>query len=87
MIPYNIKNITELQLKAARALLAWSGQDLSDASGVGVATIRRLETGHLAAANNTTLQALVRALEDQGIEFTGNPEVNPGVVLHLKPPE
>ena len=87
MIPYDTKKITELQLKAARALLAWSGQDLSDASGVGVATIRRLETGHLAAANNTTLQALVRALEAAGIQFTGNPEVNPGVVLHLKPTE
>jgi len=81
---YNIKNITESQLKAARALLGWSGQNLSEASGVGVATIRRLETGHLAVAHKPTVQALVFTLEQAGIEFTGDPNANPGVTLHLK---
>ena len=80
---YNIKNITESQLKAARALLGWSGQNLSEASGVGVATIRRLETGHLAVAHKPTVQALVFTLEQAGIEFTGDPNTNPGVTLHL----
>jgi len=31
--------------------------------------------------------AIKTTLEAAGIEFIGNPEVNPGVVLHLKPPE
>ena len=80
---YNIKSITESQLKAARALLGWSGKKLSEASGVGIATIRRLETGHLAVAHKPTVQALVFTLEHAGIEFTGDPNTNPGVTLHL----
>ena len=35
--------ISSRQIKAARALLGWKGQDLADKSGVGVATLRRYE--------------------------------------------
>ena len=50
---------------------------------MGIATIRRLETGHLAVAHKPTVQALVLTLEQTGIEFTGDPNTNPGVTLHL----
>ena len=63
--------------------MGWSGKKLSEASGVGVATIRRLETGHLAVAHKPTVQALVHTLEQAGIEFIGDPNANPGVTLHL----
>jgi len=73
------------QIKAARALLGWSAQRLADESGVGGTTIRRYEMGTgLPNANVKTLTALKQALETAGIEFTGDPLVNPGVTLHLK---
>ena len=73
------------QLKAARAMLGWSAADLAAKSGVGATTLRRYEMGDgIPNANIKTLTALKSALEDAGIEFTGDPLVNPGVVLHLK---
>ena len=62
--------ISSAQLRAARALLRWSGLDLAKASKVGVATIRRVETieGEIpvTAANEAALRA---ALESAGVEF------------------
>ena len=58
------------QLRAARALLDWSAQDLADASKVSLATIRRAESTDgmptLTAANASILQS---ALEAAGVEF------------------
>ena len=80
--------ISSEQIKAGRALLGWSAAQLSEASGVGLTTIRRYEmTPGVPQANISRLSLLKQSLEQAGIEFTGNPEVNPGVVLHLKPPE
>lgn len=76
--------ITSDQIRAARALLRWSSQDLADASGIGVATIKRMEvmTG-VPAGNVRTLAALQASLEKAGVEFIGNPYDAPGVRLHL----
>jgi hypothetical protein len=51
-------------------------------SNVGVATIKRIEaaTG-LPAANVRTVDALMRAFNNAGVEFIGNPEDRPGVRL------
>ena len=72
------------QIRAARALLGWSGKELSMKSGVGVTTIRRyeLEEG-IPSANLRVLAKLKITLEAAGIEFTGNPLKNPGVTLNL----
>ena len=72
------------QIRAARALLGWSGNELSKKSGVGVTTIRRyeLEEG-VPLANLRVLAKLKTTLEAAGIEFTGNPLKNPGVTLNL----
>ena len=76
------------QIKAARALLGWTAQDLANQSEVGVATVRRYEMSPaIPKAQLDKLLKIKAALETAGIEFTGNPEVNPGVVLHLKAPE
>ena len=84
-MPYDTKKVISLQIRAARGLLGWSGQDLSNASGVGLSTLRRLESGSGSVQTNvSTVVALAAALEQAGIEFTGDPQVNPGVVLHLK---
>ena len=64
--------------------MGWSGQDLANASGVGLSTLRRLESGSGSVQTNvSTVVALAAALEQVGIEFTGDPNTNPGVTLHL----
>jgi len=62
--------LTSAQIRAARALIRWSADDLARASAVGVTTIRRAELAEeatsLTAANDRSLR---RALEDAGVEF------------------
>ena len=77
--------IASEQVRAARALLRITAQDLSSASGVGLATIKRLEAGDgLPAAHAQTLDKLTKALEAAGVEFLGTPEDGPGVRLKSK---
>ena len=77
--------IASEQMRAARALLRITAQQLSDASGVGLATIKRLEAGDgLPAAHTQTLDKLKKALESAGVEFLGTPEDGPGVRLKSK---
>jgi transcriptional regulator with XRE-family HTH domain len=58
------------QIRAARALLGWRQEDLSKASGVGTATIRRIEkvnsstTGYV-----STLSRIQEAFETAGVLF------------------
>jgi hypothetical protein len=74
--------ITTPQIRAARALLRWSANDLSDKSGVGISTIKRLEVmDGVPAINISTMIAIQNALEDAGVEFIGSPEDKPGVRL------
>lgn len=79
-----LKRITGAQIRAARALLGWSGGLLADKAGVGVATIRRIEAHDgIPEANASTISVIQRAFESQGIQFTGDPEANPGVSLDI----
>jgi len=72
------------QIKAARALLGWSAGELAKRSQVGATTIRRYEMlGGIPQGNVNVLMKLQRSLEDEGIQFTGDPLVNPGVNLDL----
>ena len=76
--------ISICQIRAARALLGWSANTLSKESGVGVATIRRYEIQEgLPQGNFQKVIKIKNALESQGIEFTGDPLKDPGVILHL----
>ena len=73
------------QIRAARALLGWSGADLADLSGVGITTLRRYELQRgIPSANTSVLMMIKKTLESAGIEFTGDPLVNPGVTLRIK---
>ena len=70
------------QVRAARALLRWRAQDLADASGVGVATIRRMEVlDGVPSGQIRSLAAIQSALEAAGVEFIGTPDDKPGVRL------
>ena len=76
--------ISSEQIKASRALLGWSAAELAKLSGVGATTLRRYEmVGGVPRANLMVLMKLKSTLELAGIEFTGDPLVNPGVTLHV----
>ena len=77
--------ITGAQIRAAKALLDWSGSNLAEEAGVAISTIRRLEAcdGLLETASVKVLQAIRGAFERSGIEFIGTPEDRPGVRLSL----
>lgn len=76
--------IASAQIRAARALLRWSAADLSAASGVGTATLQRMEVmDGVPTGNIRTLAAIKQALEEAGVEFIGRPDDQPGVRLHV----
>ena len=72
--------ITSELISAARALLRWEQRQLAEASSISLPTVKRLEAkpGNL-AAHASTAEALVRALEAAGVEFTNGEQ--PGVRL------
>ena len=77
--------ISSAQIRAARALLRWSAGDLSQASGVGTATLQRMEVMEgVPSGQVRTLLAIKEAIENAGVEFTGTPAENPGVCLITK---
>ena len=69
------------QLRAARALLDWNQTELANKAGVSVETIKRLEriVGSLEATKVSTLDAITKALNKAGVEFTNGDA--PGVRL------
>ena len=72
--------ITSDQIRAARALLRWSGKDLADKSGLGFSTLMRLEVlDGVPSAQATTLEAIQKAFEKAGVEFIGSPSDGAGV--------
>jgi transcriptional regulator with XRE-family HTH domain len=61
------------QIRAARALLGWRQEDLSNASGVGTATIYRIEkSDNSITGYASTVVKIQAALEQAGIEFIEN---------------
>lgn len=78
----SIEILSIRQVKAARALLAWSQHDLAAASGVSYPTIARLEKddGPL-GGRASTVEAIRTALERAGIEFIAENGGGAGVRL------
>lgn len=75
--------ITSGQIRAARALLKWTADDLAQNSGVGIATVRRFESADGVPSGQTRiLQALFNCLAANGVEFVGAPDDRPGVRLN-----
>lgn len=72
--------LTAQQIKAARAALGWSVEDLADRSGVGTATIFRYELiDGVPRSRKDNLKKIREALEAAGIEFIGTPDDRPGI--------
>jgi transcriptional regulator with XRE-family HTH domain len=80
-----LKPLLGSQIRAARALIGWSAEDLCGHSAVSLRTIRRAELSKertsLTAANE---QAVRRALESAGVEFIDENGGGPGVRLRQR---
>ena len=66
--------ISASQIKAARGLLEWKQTDLAQASGVSHTAVACLEQNK-GKPRGRTMQAIITALEQAGIEFTPEPGV------------
>ena len=59
------------QIRAARAILGWSQDQLAQRAGIGLATLRRVEQGEgLVKGNFSTIVKIQKAFEQAGINFT-----------------
>jgi len=67
---------TGAQVRAARGLLGWTQGQLAEAADVAVATVKGMEAGR-SRPRRATVQAIQRALEAAGVEFTNGDQ--PGV--------
>lgn len=76
-------SITSEQIRAAKAIIRWSGEDLAQAAGVSLSSIRRIEaaSGIPKYQNMRILLAIKTALEAAGVDFIGSPDDRPGVRL------
>jgi transcriptional regulator with XRE-family HTH domain len=64
---------TGAQIRAARALLAWSAKELARRAGVSPRTLRNAESAEdIPPVQVRTLDRIRRALEAGGVEFTQN---------------
>ena len=77
-----VKPLTSAQMRAARALIRWSAEDLARETALSVTTIRRAELTDdetsMTAANDLAVR---RALEAAGVEFIDRNGGGPGVRL------
>ncbi len=67
--------ITHIQIRAARAMINWSQDQLAETAGVAKRTLASIELGN--PARPDTLSSLQNALEGQGIEFLPGNGVRP----------
>lgn len=63
--------ITTAQMRAARGLLNWSQQDLSERTDISATSIGSIENG-ISSPRESTLTAIRKAFEDAGVEFLPN---------------
>ena len=72
--------ITTEQIRAARAILRVTVAQLAETSGIGIATIKRLEAGRgVPSVHTRTLEEIQKSLIAMGVEFIGTPDDRPGV--------
>ena len=63
-----ISSLSGPLIRGARALLGWSINDLAEASGVSVSTIKRMESDDR-TTRMSRLEAVSRALRDGGVQM------------------
>ena len=84
-MPKSILKVSIRQIKAARALLNWSQEQLAHAAGISIPTIKRLEAqdGQLGGREETAMRIL-GSMRAAGIEFID--ENGGGLGVRLKKP-
>jgi transcriptional regulator with XRE-family HTH domain len=78
---FDQEQMKAVQLRMARAALRWGVRELAERAGVTANTVTRIENG--SDAKQSTMNALQRALEDGGVEFTNGER--PGVRISGAP--
>jgi hypothetical protein len=78
-----LMTIDSSQIRAARALLDWSGERLAQASGVSLASIRRAEDGK--TISPLVARALREAFDQAGVIFIDANGNGLGVRLRKRP--
>ena len=82
MTQKSILKVSIRQIKAARALLAWSQEKLAAAADVSIPTIKRLEAQDGPLGGRSETGSKIRsALEAAGVEFIDENGGGPGVRL------
>ena len=77
--------IVGAQIRAGRAALNWSIDELAERSGISARTIMRLEAvDGLPPGRTQTLSEIEAALVAGGIQFFGSPNDDPGIRLRLQ---
>jgi len=70
MTTKSILKVSIRQIKAARALLGWSQEELAGAANISIPTIKRLEAGEgLLGGRSETGDKIRKALQVAGVEF------------------
>lgn len=82
----SIIQITGPQIRAARALLGWSRQDLASQCDISMSALLRLE-GALSDSRSSTVGKVVKTLTVAGIEFVNREDISIGVILKTVPPK
>jgi len=81
----SIRRLAGFQIRAARAVLGWSAEDLARESSVSLRTIRRAEVSEVHANMMVANELAVRrALEVAGVEFINENGGGPGVRLRKR---
>jgi transcriptional regulator with XRE-family HTH domain len=75
--------LTPEQSRGARGLLNWTQQELATAAHLGLSTVKDFESGKRVPGHNN-LSAILRALQDAGVEFIPENGGGPGVRLKRK---
>jgi transcriptional regulator with XRE-family HTH domain len=79
------KPLTSAQIRAARALIRWSAEDLAEETTLSVTTIRRAELKDSETSlTNANDRAIRHALESAGVEFIEENGGGPGVRLRKR---
>jgi DNA-binding XRE family transcriptional regulator len=81
----SILKVSIRQIKAARALIAWSQEQLAEAADISIPTIKRLEANDGPLGGRIETGAKIQAsLERAGIEFIDENGGGPGVRLRKR---
>jgi len=90
-VTHPFPHVAPLQIRAARRMLGMSQSDLATMAGVGLSTVRDLESGRRKSGTNAALRVVI-TLHERGVAFmpadsSGGIGVRLVTLQHTKEPE